>query len=65
MITVNGKKVQLNRPLTVTEYLEENHYRQNRIAIELNGNILPKSAYASVTLSEGDVVEIVSFIGGG
>lgn len=65
MITVNGKRVHLNRPLTVTEYLEENHYRQNQIAVEINGKILPKSAYTSATLSEGDVVEIVSFVGGG
>ena len=47
------------------EYLEENHYQQNRIAVEINGKILPKSAYASVTLKEGDVLEIVSFVGGG
>ena len=65
MITVNGKKVQISRSLTVTEYLEENHYPQNRIAVEINGKILPKSAYASVTLKEGDVLEIVSFVGGG
>lgn len=65
MITVNGKKVQISRSLTVTEYLEENHYKQNRIAVEINGKILPKSAYASVTLKEGDVLEIVSFVGGG
>ena len=49
----------------MTEYLEENHYQQNRIAVEINGKILPKSAYASVTLKEGDVLEIVSFVGGG
>ena len=65
MITVNGKKVQISRSLTVTEYLEENHYQQNRIAVEINGKILPKSAYASVTLKEGDVLKIVSFVGGG
>lgn len=65
MITVNGKKVQISHSLTVTEYLVENLYQQNRIAVELNGKILPKSAYASVTLKEGDVLEIVSFVGGG
>lgn len=65
MITVNGKEIMLNRPLTVAEYLEENNYQINRIAVELNYEILSKSSYSSTTLKEGDILEIVSFVGGG
>lgn len=65
MITVNGKEIMLNRPLTVAEYLEENDYQINRIAVELNYEILSKSSYSSTTLKEGDILEIVSFVGGG
>lgn len=65
MITVNGQNMQLDRSLTVSEYLEQNQYQINRIAIEMNGDILPKSQYASVILKDGDTLEIVSFVGGG
>lgn len=65
MITVNGREIPLKHPLTVAEYLEENHYQINRIAVELNYEILPKSTYASTTLKDGDTLEVVSFVGGG
>lgn len=65
MITVNGKELNPEQPVTVAEYLENNQYQVNRIAVELNYKILPKSAYASTTLKDGDIMEIVSFVGGG
>ena len=40
MITVNGKEVKGQEEQTVADYLEENGYRMNRIAVELNGEIL-------------------------
>lgn len=45
MITVNGKEVKDQEEQTVADYLEENGYRMNRIAVELNGGILPKYEY--------------------
>lgn len=36
-----------------------------KIAAELNGNIIPKSEYESVILKDDDVLEVVSFVGGG
>ncbi|MCI6042000.1 sulfur carrier protein ThiS [bacterium] len=65
MVTVNGKSIGLSENITVSEYLKQNQYRPERIAIELNGSILPKSAYNSTILKDGDVMEIVSFVGGG
>lgn len=65
MITINGKTIGLSENITVSEYLKQNQYRPERIAIELNGSILPKSAYDSTVLKDGDVMEIVSFVGGG
>ncbi|MGN1141419.1 MAG: sulfur carrier protein ThiS [Oliverpabstia sp.] len=65
MITINGKSIGLSENITVSEYLKKNQYRPERIAIELNGSILPKSAYDSTILKDGDVMEIVSFVGGG
>ena len=65
MITVNGKEFSPEQPVTVAEYLEANQYQINRIAVELNYEILPKNTYASTVLKDGDILEIVSFVGGG
>ena len=65
MITVNGVKRTLEQPLSVTEYLEKNQYIPVQVAIELNDQILARELYGSTILKEGDVMEIVSFMGGG
>ena len=54
MITVNGKEVKGQEEQTVADYLEENGYRMNRIAVELNGEILPKYKYSETRLKDGD-----------
>ena len=62
-ITVNGK--QMERFKTVQQLLV--HYRlENRIVIvEVNEDIVTKENYETTSLSHGDVVEIVHFVGGG
>ena len=65
MITVNGKKVTLTGPLSVAAYLEQNNYQIKRIAVEMNGDILPKYSYSDTMLKDGDRLEVVSFVGGG
>lgn len=64
-ITVNGSKVELENPVAVTEFLTSRNYTLTRIAVELNGAILPKSAYSATTLTEADTMEVVTFVGGG
>lgn len=65
MFTVNGTKKELPGVFSVKEYLEQNGYVISQIAVELNEEILPKTEYASTVLKDGDVMEIVSFMGGG
>lgn len=62
---VNGKTVRLEEPVSLAEFLEAGGYSLFRIAVELNGVVVPKEAYGAVTLSPGDTLEIVSFVGGG
>jgi sulfur carrier protein len=50
---------------TIAEYLATTSYDMKRIATELNGDIVPKANYADTVLKDGDVIEIVSFVGGG
>ncbi len=64
MIKINGETLDLNQ-IKLTEYLKANGYQADRIAIELNAEILPKAKYMECILHDGDLVEIVSFVGGG
>lgn len=64
-ITVNGEALPIPASVTVAEFLEAKGYQVSRIAVERNGEILPKSRYDETMLAEGDVLEIVSFVGGG
>ena len=64
MVKING--VELNiAGKTVEQYLATTSYDKGRIAVECNGDIVPKSAYGKTVLCNGDVVEVVSFVGGG
>ena len=65
MIIVNGKEINLTEDTTVAEYLEQNQYQVKRIAVELNGDILPKYSYSDIMLKDGDRLEVVTFVGGG
>ena len=51
--------------MTVSEYLEANNYNPKHIVVELNEQILPKSEYFTTTIADGDVMEVLSFMGGG
>ena len=55
----------LTGPLSVADYLEQNNYQIKRIAVEMNGDILPKYSYSDTMLKDGDRLEVVSFVGGG
>ena len=65
MVTINGHSIELKSSITIADYLAQNNYKTDRIAVELNYEILPKSVYASTFLKDGDILEIVSFVGGG
>ena len=64
MVKINGEEKNAVGK-TVAEYLAENGYDIKRVAVEINGDILPKVKYESIVLQDCDNVEIVSFVGGG
>lgn len=64
MVKINGKSSDCDGQ-TIEQYLSANGYDSKRVAVERNGEIIPKAEYAAVTFSDGDSVEIVSFVGGG
>ncbi|MCL2032112.1 MAG: sulfur carrier protein ThiS [Methanomassiliicoccaceae archaeon] len=64
-MNVNGKYLELVSPMTLESLILSTGYRQDRVAVELNGKIVPRSEYAGVVLKSEDSVEIVGFVGGG
>ena len=65
MITVNGEKRTLENPVTVTEYLKACNYVPVQVVVELNEEIIKRETYDTTVLKDGDVVEILQFMGGG
>lgn len=64
MVKINGESLDIQGK-TVAEYLASTNYDMKRIAVERNGEIVPKARYGETVLMDGDSVEIVSFVGGG
>lgn len=64
-LIVNGEPRSLPAPLSVASLLSELGMTGRRIALELNGEILPRSEFGQTMLSGGDTLEIVQAIGGG
>lgn len=65
MLFVNGNEAAEFLGSSVLEMLERGGFRLGRVAVELNGEILPKAKYGTTTLSDGDLVEVVNFVAGG
>lgn len=65
MITVNGEAIEGYEGITVAEYIAKKEYNMSFIAVEYNGEILPKADYSETVLKENDKLEVVCFVGGG
>ncbi len=64
-LTVNGEQRCFAAPLSVAGLVAALELDVRKVAVELNREIVPRSTYAKVSLSAGDSLEIVHFIGGG
>lgn len=65
-LTINGKDRDFFAPtLNVAQLLAELAMKQDRVALELNREIVPKAKWDATMLSDGDRLEIVHFVGGG
>ncbi|MGN1206458.1 MAG: sulfur carrier protein ThiS [Eubacterium sp.] len=65
MVQINGVEKTQYDGKTLEDVLAGEGYEKNRIAMEVNEEIIPKANYGEVFLKDGDRVEIVSFVGGG
>ena len=64
MVRINGEDTDA-AGRTVAEHIVSAGFNPARVVVELNGEIVPKAAYADTVLRDGDSVEVVCFMGGG
>ena len=65
LIKLNGEPAELPGPMTITELLAHLAIDARRIAVELNLTVVKRATFDTVTITDGDEVEIVNFVGGG
>ena len=64
-IQLNGIPYEINDVTNLNELLNKLKIQKNKVAIEVNGEIVEKNKYPNLILNKDDQVEIVQFIGGG
>jgi sulfur carrier protein len=64
-IQLNGKSYEINNGINLSKLLNKLKIQKNKVAIEVNGEIVEKNKYPNLILRKNDKVEIVHFIGGG
>ncbi len=64
-LTVNGEPRQVTGPTALPDLLVQLGVRADRVAVELNRAVVPRAQHAQTMVKDGDVVEIVTFVGGG
>jgi len=64
-VTINGDPLRFDSALSLNDLLEKLDIEQDKVAIEHNREIVPKSTFDQLMIDDGDNLEIVHFIGGG
>ena len=64
-IFLNGEKKDIPDGLNVSSLLQHLEIKHERVAVEINEEIVRKATYADVVVKDGDRVEVVQFMGGG
>ena len=64
-VVINGSDTELDGPTSLVAYLESKELAERRVAVAINGEIVPRPEYDSIIIREGDRLEIVRPAGGG
>ncbi|MBW2524220.1 MAG: sulfur carrier protein ThiS [Deltaproteobacteria bacterium] len=65
ILRVNGRVLETEAPTTVRQLLEKLGFDRGPVAVERNGELVPRVDHGGVELGDGDVVEIIELSGGG
>jgi thiamine biosynthesis protein ThiS len=64
-LVINGEERSFTAPLTLAALVGQLGMKSDRVAVELNRDIVPRESWPQTSLSDGDQLEIVQFVGGG
>ncbi len=64
-VTLNGQTEELGEPISIAALLDRRQLAGKRLAVERNGEIVPRSRHAETRIEDGDRLEIVVAVGGG
>lgn len=64
-ITLNGETKECPTGITIDKLLELYNFDKHRTAVELNSHVVPRKEHASRIVKDADVLEVVTFVGGG
>jgi sulfur carrier protein len=64
-LSINGEPRGFSAPLDLARLIEQLELTRKKVAVERNGEIVPRSRYADTPLADGDRLEIVVAVGGG
>lgn len=64
-LTVNGTPTELSEPTTVAQLVAARAHDQRRVAVARNGEVVPRSAWATTRFENGDAVEVLVAVAGG
>jgi sulfur carrier protein len=64
-VQLNGESVEVRDGLTLGGFLESHGVNRRMVAVEYNGEILPRHAWDETTIHDGDLLEVVQMVGGG
>lgn len=64
-MTLNGKNIDLSEAITIEELLKKYNLDPKKVVVEVNMEIVDDEAYSTYLLKNEDVIEVISFVGGG
>lgn len=62
---INGKEIELEGIKTLAELLDNLKINKDKIVVELDGDIITKESFAEIILKNSNIIEVISFVGGG
>lgn len=62
---LNGEEKKLSKDMTVQDMLRMFKIREERVAVQINLDVIDRNKFPETTVKDGDKIEVVNFVGGG
>jgi len=64
-IRVNGKEESVDTGINLQTFLNDNQMKSDQVVVAVNDEVIEREEYSSTSINEGDVLDVMSFVGGG